>query len=164
MLRLGKLERLLVKNTESFQVRKELSTTKWLQRTKYAIRMKWSATKARNQQKPMMVTVMRTTEVILNSNKSYRRPIDCPLTVVPDHILIKRRVIPIYESKYLVAPSASNHTPTDLNNWWIYTVSWWEGKDLVISARFDSDGVAAAHDLTNLVGKGLLNEFVNVVS
>jgi len=32
---------------------------------------------------------------------------------------------------------------------------WWEGKDLVISARFDSDGVAAAHDLTNLVGKGL---------
>mmetsp|Transcript_24140 Transcript_24140/g.29725 ORF Transcript_24140/g.29725 Transcript_24140/m.29725 type:complete len:269 (-) Transcript_24140:110-916(-) len=33
---------------------------------------------------------------------------------------------------------------------------WWEGKDLIVSARWDTDGVAATRDPTDLVGRGLL--------
>ncbi|KAL7551837.1 hypothetical protein ACHAWF_015027 [Thalassiosira exigua] len=32
---------------------------------------------------------------------------------------------------------------------------WWEGDDLIVSARFDSDGVAATRDPTDLVGRGI---------
>ncbi|MDB4430392.1 hypothetical protein N9140_00375, partial [bacterium] len=32
---------------------------------------------------------------------------------------------------------------------------WWEDEDLVISARFDTDGIAATRDPTDLVGRGL---------
>ena len=32
---------------------------------------------------------------------------------------------------------------------------WWEDEDLIISARFDTDGVAATRDPTDLVGRGL---------
>ncbi len=41
---------------------------------------------------------------------------------------------------------------------------WWEGKDLIVSARFDSDGVAATRDPTDLVGRGLVrsNEEVSI--
>ena len=31
---------------------------------------------------------------------------------------------------------------------------WWRGEDLIISARLDSDGVAATRDPTDLVGRG----------
>mmetsp|Transcript_19151 Transcript_19151/g.31736 ORF Transcript_19151/g.31736 Transcript_19151/m.31736 type:complete len:208 (-) Transcript_19151:513-1136(-) len=31
---------------------------------------------------------------------------------------------------------------------------WWQGEDLVVSCRFDSDGVAATRDPTDLVGRG----------
>lgn len=31
---------------------------------------------------------------------------------------------------------------------------WWKDEDLVVSARFDSDGVAATRDPTDLVGRG----------
>lgn len=31
---------------------------------------------------------------------------------------------------------------------------WWRGEDLVVSARLDSDGVAATRDPTDLVGRG----------
>jgi len=32
---------------------------------------------------------------------------------------------------------------------------WWRGEDLIISARLDSDGVAATRDPTDLVGRGI---------
>ena len=32
--------------------------------------------------------------------------------------------------------------------------AWWKDEDLVVSARFDSDGVAATRDPTDLVGRG----------
>ena len=32
--------------------------------------------------------------------------------------------------------------------------AWWQGEDLVVSCRFDSDGVAATRDPTDLVGRG----------
>jgi len=32
---------------------------------------------------------------------------------------------------------------------------WWSGEDLIISARLDSDGVAATRDPTDLVGRGI---------
>ena len=33
---------------------------------------------------------------------------------------------------------------------------WWAGEDLVVSARFDTDGVAATRDPEDLVGRGIL--------
>lgn len=42
---------------------------------------------------------------------------------------------------------------------------WWEGKDLIVSARFDTDGVAATRDPTDLVGRDLFvigNEGVSI--
>lgn len=35
-------------------------------------------------------------------------------------------------------------------------IIWWKGEDLIVSARFDSDGVAATRDPTDLVGRGLM--------
>lgn len=32
---------------------------------------------------------------------------------------------------------------------------WWSGEDLVVSARYDADGVAATRDPTDLVGRGV---------
>mmetsp|Transcript_16356 Transcript_16356/g.39144 ORF Transcript_16356/g.39144 Transcript_16356/m.39144 type:complete len:250 (+) Transcript_16356:43-792(+) len=32
---------------------------------------------------------------------------------------------------------------------------WWSGEDLIVSARLDSDGVAATRDPTDLVGRGI---------
>lgn len=32
---------------------------------------------------------------------------------------------------------------------------WWSGEDLIVSARFDSDGVAVTRDPTDLVGRGI---------
>ena len=32
--------------------------------------------------------------------------------------------------------------------------AWWQGEDLIVSCRFDSDGVAATRDPTDLVGRG----------
>lgn len=32
---------------------------------------------------------------------------------------------------------------------------WWSGEDLIVSARLDSDGVAATRDPTDLVGRGV---------
>ncbi len=32
---------------------------------------------------------------------------------------------------------------------------WWEGKDLIVSARWDTDGIAATRSPTDLVGRGL---------
>lgn len=32
---------------------------------------------------------------------------------------------------------------------------WWEGRDLIVSARFDTDGVAATRDPSDLVGRDL---------
>lgn len=32
---------------------------------------------------------------------------------------------------------------------------WWKGMDLVVSARWDTDGIAATRDTTDLVGRGL---------
>ncbi len=32
---------------------------------------------------------------------------------------------------------------------------WWEGKDLVVSARWDTDGIAATRNPTDLVGRGM---------
>ena len=32
---------------------------------------------------------------------------------------------------------------------------WWSGEDLIVSARFDSDGFAATRDPTDLVGRGM---------
>lgn len=34
---------------------------------------------------------------------------------------------------------------------------WWRGEDLVVSARLDSDGVAATRDPTDLVGRGFFS-------
>ena len=34
------------------------------------------------------------------------------------------------------------------------STAWWKDEDLVVSARFDSDGVAATRDPTDLVGRG----------
>ena len=34
-------------------------------------------------------------------------------------------------------------------------IRWWANMDLVVSARWDSDGVAATRDPNDLVGRGL---------
>ena len=49
------------------------------------------------------------------------------------------------------------------------TMLWWEknGKDLIVSARLDTDGVASTRDPEDLVGRGISShssERTNVVS
>ncbi|KAL7529349.1 hypothetical protein ACHAXR_003903 [Thalassiosira sp. AJA248-18] len=38
---------------------------------------------------------------------------------------------------------------------------WWSGEDLIVSARLDSDGVAATRDPTDLVGRGVYSASSN---
>ena len=52
-------------------------------------------------------------------------------------------------SQWLTPEGASKVVGTDSDD------VWWRGEDLIISARLDSDGVAATRDPTDLVGRGI---------
>ena len=52
-------------------------------------------------------------------------------------------------SQWLTPEGASKVAGTDTDD------VWWRGEDLIISARLDSDGVAATRDPTDLVGRGI---------
>jgi len=52
-------------------------------------------------------------------------------------------------SKWLTPEGASVVEGKDIDD------VWWRGEDLIISARLDSDGVAATRDPTDLVGRGI---------
>ena len=50
--------------------------------------------------------------------------------------------------------TAENLTPEGASMVEGSSSAWWKDEDLVVSARFDSDGVAATRDPTDLVGRG----------